>query len=213
MIKLMCNIESERTVVLTFRGRVVLKNKSLLEIRDDEINHPEIAFLLKRGVLVSADENKKIEPKEIKEKSIFRCTLPADKLLALDSIKGSIWGGKCIEIKTRDLSNLDVEDSIKRGHIIEVVPRVEVKEETEVEEETEIKEEIKVEETEVEESNLKDINIKEIKESEQEKTEQPKFRVNENVKSVLDSIGKEIYEENEPRKTKKKISKKDKNNE
>ena len=101
MIKLTCELDGERKIALDFFGGRVIKNGSVIEIHDHDITQPEIQYLLAKKILIPEIKGEVAGeiPSYLPERKIFKCLLDKTRLLTLDSIKGSVWGGKLIDIK------------------------------------------------------------------------------------------------------------------
>jgi hypothetical protein len=187
-----CNLGDERTIVLTYCGRKVLKNSEIIYVDEKDLTQPEISYLIRKSILVvvsDEDEDEiKVQTAAHPETECFKCTLPKGRRMAIDSIKGTVEGGKKIEIKKSCTYNQDVDYCIRTGILV----RVGEESEENIIEEVKIKVEKPDSEEEAKEEAVKDIKIDEITVS-GEKKEQPKFRVEDSAADVFKRIAKEIY--------------------
>jgi len=221
MIKLKCQIEGERTVVLDYCGRKILKNGTTFEIKTEDLYQPEIQYLIKREILISNDNTQPDQKLGTEQTHLYKCLLSKERRLAFDSIKGSVQGQGLIEIKTSAMNNQDVSNALSNKWIELFVKREEPTEEETVKEEAiekstdspfvDMDEQFarkdaskeafidnkKADEEDEEKSeDFVEIKIEDIK-TKEAKTEPPKFRANEDIQEKLKEIAKNIYAENE----------------
>jgi len=198
-----CNVGDERTVVLTYCGRKIIKNNDIIYVEEKDLTQPEISFLIRKSLLVVvSDENGEemtVRAATHPEAETFQCTLPKGRRMAIDTIKGTVEGGKKIEIKKKDLLNSDVNYCVRSGILVRVGKEID---ESKVEEIT-----IKMEKPTVKPYNEKeekeekdpvqDVKIEDIQE-EGGKEEQPKFRVEDSATEAFKAIAAAVYESNKP---------------
>lgn len=208
MIIMKCNINDERTIVLTYCGRKVLKNNDIINIDEKDLINPEVSYLVKNGFLVIVSDSKKeeitiqsvIQP----EADIFRCTLKEGKRIAINSIKGTVSAGQTIEISKKDQANLDVDNCIKSGVLVPLTDNFKEKKIKEftitVEKPNEFSQENQ-EECNSERDAIQDAKIDEMKTS-SDKELQPKFRVEDSIADAFKKIAKDVYSNSKQKKKK-----------
>ena len=124
MITMKCNVGDERTVVLTYCGRKVLKHGDIIYVDEKDLVQPEISYLVKSGLLIvvsDSEEDQLVVTAAIRpDADIFSCTLSKGRRMAIDSIKGTVSGGGTIEINKKDQRNGDVDHCIRSGILVMV---------------------------------------------------------------------------------------------
>jgi hypothetical protein len=202
MNKLVCKVDGERMIALESLGKRTLRDGQEIEVNDAQMNEPEIQFLLKKGLLVKLNDKGTALVEAEGPKTLLKCNLSPERLLTLDSIKGSVSGGKVIEIDTRDLSNMDIQMCLKNGfleklEIVETEEVEEVQEEVEVEsiKDPESRDVVFLNEDENKESDFEDVTFDEISQD-GSKEKQPNSRVGDDMRGLFLNIGKQVMEEN-----------------
>ena len=199
MTKLVCKVDGERMVSLESMGKRTLRNGQEIEVSSDQMNEPEIQYLLKAGMLVRTG-NSKGQAIEAETRVLLKCTLSPERMLTLDSIKGSVRGGGVIQVDSRNLSNMDIHMCLKNGFL----------EKLERKEQSENKEEVVEEDVdqivdpssgdvvfldEEKQETFTDVTIDEISES-GKIDEQPNSRVGDSMRDMFQRIGSEVFEAN-----------------
>lgn len=204
MIIMKCNVGDERTIVLTYAGRKILKNSDIIYVDEKDLVQPEISYLVRNGLLVmvseSEEEQTTVQASIRPETNLYQCTLGKGRRMAIDSIKGTVGGGEKIEIKKSDIGNGDVNHCIRSGILILLSDEDDEKvEEFAINIEKQINTPKDAKEESDDSEPVHDVKIYQVK-TDEEKVEQPKFRVEESAAAAFKEIAKEVYAEKKPAK-------------
>jgi hypothetical protein len=222
MIKLKCVSGDDRLFIIDSLG-LKIKDGVKFEIEDSDIHNPDIKMLLKMSIIESEGEIKTQDLKDqLQEDMItFKCTLPLGKRMTLDSIKGTVSGQCAITIPSKSVGNNDIKIALNTGYLVAIdTKELEKSKENakKVSQPEEIKEIIRdmyadekgedksniTLETDVETKkdnnrilDLEEVSMEEVKIAEK-KSEHPKFITNDESKESMQSIGLEMYNNEEP---------------